>query len=45
MVDIALLDQIAVFHDHHPVYETPRHIEVMGDQQNRHAVLVLQAVE
>ena len=42
---IALLDHIAIFQNHHPVGEAAHHIQVVGDEQNRHAVLLLQAVE
>ena len=43
--DGAFLDQVAVFHHQHAVGKTPDHVQVVRDQQNRHAVFVLQAVE
>ena len=40
-----MLHHIAALEHHHLVGKTAHHVQVMGDEQNRHAVLLLQAIE
>ena len=41
----ALLDHQTVFHHHHALGKTAHHVQVVGDEQHRHVVFGLQAVE
>ena len=42
---LALLHHIAALQHHHLVGKAAHHVQVVGDQQNRHTVFFLQAVE
>ena len=42
VVDVALLDDLAEVHHRHPVGDLGHHAEVVGDEHDRHAELLLQ---
>jgi hypothetical protein len=41
----ALLHQVAALHHRHPVGKAAHQVQVVGDQQHRHAVLALQVAQ